>query len=237
MGYAKPEEEEKVESEDAEVSNGLWVLSAKSFTKHVEKGDHFIKFYAPWCGHCQSLAPTFKDLAKEYEDSPKVKIGKLDCTQAGDICQNNQVRGYPTLHYIRDGKIVETYKGGRDLSSLKDFITTMTDGEKTEKAEDVKSSVKHLNTDNFDGAIKEGVTFVKFFAPWCGHCKRLAPTWEELAAKFEGKDGIAIAKVDCTEDNNRNRELCTAQGVSFSTTAFRSSPFMYISCRSQGSQL
>ena len=45
MGYEQPEEE-KVEPEDAVVDNGLYVLNEKSFKNHVEKGDHFIKFYA-----------------------------------------------------------------------------------------------------------------------------------------------------------------------------------------------
>ena len=81
-------------------------------------------------------------------------------------------------------------------------------------AEEVKSAVAHLHKDNFDAEIKEGVTFIKFFAPWCGHCKRLAPTWEELAGKFAENAGVKIAKVDCTEGNNKNREICTAQGVS-----------------------
>ena len=47
MGIEQPEPE-KVESEEAIVDNGLYVLNEKSYAKHVETGDHFIKFYAPW---------------------------------------------------------------------------------------------------------------------------------------------------------------------------------------------
>merc|ERR1739848_976369 len=107
--------------EDAIVDNGLYVLNEKSFAKHIESGDHFVKFYAPWCGHCQRLAPAWAELAKAFEDGDKVKVAKLDCTQAQSVCQDNNVRGYPTLQYIRNGEVVETYKGGRDLNSLKDF--------------------------------------------------------------------------------------------------------------------
>ena len=56
------------------------------------------------------------------------------------------------------------------------------------------SDVLTLTNDNFDQALADNsVIMVKFYAPWCGHCKSLAPVWEEIATDLKEK-GIAIAK-------------------------------------------
>lgn len=55
-------------------------------------------------------------------------------------------------------------------------------------------------------------------APWCGHCKRLLPVWQQLAEKFVGDSSVKIAKVDCTLQENR--DLCSEQEVNGFPTLF-----------------
>lgn len=49
---------------------------------------------------------------------------------------------------------------------------------------------------NFDEQIKEGVSLVDFWAPWCGPCKMIAPVLEDLAKDVEGKANIVKLDVD-----------------------------------------
>uniref|UniRef100_A0A915E529 protein disulfide-isomerase n=1 Tax=Ditylenchus dipsaci TaxID=166011 RepID=A0A915E529_9BILA len=81
--------------------------------------DVFIKFYAPWCGHCKNLAPTFEKLA-EMLSSEDVIVAKFDA-QEHEVPSLFNVRGYPTLYWLpknaKDSPIA--YQGGR---SVEDFI-------------------------------------------------------------------------------------------------------------------
>jgi thioredoxin 1 len=56
-----------------------------------------------------------------------------------------------------------------------------------------------LNSSNFDATIKDGVTLVDFWAPWCGPCRMLTPTIDALADKYAGKANIC--KVNTDEEN------------------------------------
>ncbi len=54
--------------------------------------------------------------------------------------------------------------------------------------------VLHLTETTYDAAVSQGVALVDFWATWCGPCKMLAPTIEELASQYDGK--AVVAKVD-----------------------------------------
>ncbi|KAG1677671.1 Thioredoxin domain-containing protein 5 [Nymphon striatum] len=186
----------------------LTELTDDTFEKFVEHGKHFIKFYAPWCGYCQKLAPTWESLADSLKYDPTMHISKVDCTENRNVCKEMEVKGYPTLIWISNGKKVEKYAGGRSHEDLKEYVSKMlsTAGEATDdKAPEVKepaSGTVELTGKNFDSAMQKEVAFVKFFAPWCGHCKALAPTWTQLATKFVSSPNIMIAKVDCTVEQD-----------------------------------
>jgi len=62
------------------------------------------------------------------------------------------------------------------------------------------SKYLELTQETFDKTIKEGVTMVDFWAPWCGPCRMIAPVIEELAEDFEGKAKIAKVNTDENQD-------------------------------------
>ncbi|KAL6914068.1 hypothetical protein ACHAPO_002516 [Fusarium lateritium] len=66
-----------------------------------------------------------------------------------------------------------------------------------------------LTPENFDTLVTNSKDpwFIKFYAPWCSHCKAMAPTWQQLAKKMQGK--LNIGEVNCEADH----KLCTQMGV------------------------
>ncbi len=79
-----------------------------------------VDFWAPWCGPCRMVGPIVEELANEYVG--KVKIGKLNTDENGDVPANFQIRGIPTLMIFKGGKLVNQLVGAAPKASLKNFL-------------------------------------------------------------------------------------------------------------------
>ena len=100
-------------------------LTEDNFVSKVSASPHFVMFFAPWCGHCKRLAPTWEELAGKRNTEKEVTIAKVDCTEQTALCSAQDVTGYPTLKFFKSGAEKEDgvkYRGGRDLDSLQKFI-------------------------------------------------------------------------------------------------------------------
>jgi protein disulfide-isomerase len=78
----------------------------------------FIKFYAPWCHHCQMMAPNWAQMAKEMKG--KLNVGEVNCEVERRLCKDAHVNAYPTILFFRGGERVE-YDGLRGIGDLISF--------------------------------------------------------------------------------------------------------------------
>ncbi|KAF2824533.1 thioredoxin-like protein [Ophiobolus disseminans] len=100
-------------------------LTAEKFEKAVTNtmDPWFIKFYAPWCHHCQALAPNWHNLARQMRGH--LNIGEVNCDEQKKLCKQAGVRGYPTMLLFRGGERIE-YDGLRGIGDLLSYAEQVT---------------------------------------------------------------------------------------------------------------
>ncbi|XP_058469880.1 protein disulfide-isomerase A6 isoform X2 [Solea solea] len=209
-------------------SDDVVELTVSNFNREVIQSDSLwlIEFYAPWCGHCQSLAPDWKKAATALKGI--VKVGAVDADQHKSLGGQYGVRGFPTIKIFGGNKNKpEEYQGGRSsqaivdgaMNALRSLVKDRLSGKSGSSGSSGKQSggskqdVVELTNDNFDRLVLDSgdVWMVEFFAPWCGHCKNLEPEWAAAASavKEQTKGKVHLGAVDATV----HQDLSSRYGV------------------------
>lgn len=189
-----------------------------------------VKFFAAWCGHCKNMAQDYEDLAKAYKiHSKNLIIAELDGDNNPESIKKYNIEGYPTLYLFKKGSSPVSLPPTtpRTFDGLSEFLHQETGLKIAPRLS--TSNVVILNSENFDSTVKDKCSFIKFFTPWCGHCKNMAQDYEKLASVFKAEPNVVIGKINCDD----YRDTCTRFSVAGYPTLklFKESPEDYTGSR------
>merc|ERR1712017_13292 len=133
------EETEEIKSEE----NVLVVTQANWDKVVTPESNVLVEFYAPWCGHCQSLAPEYAKAATRLNElKSDISLAKVDATIETKLAETYGVQGFPTIKFFKQGTPIE-YGGGRTGEEIIAWLNKKTGppAKVLETAEDVKAFV------------------------------------------------------------------------------------------------
>lgn len=218
-------------------------LNPSNFKSKVlnSNGVVLVEFFAPWCGHCQALTSIWEKAATVLKGV--ATVAALDADAHKSLAQEYGIKGFPTIKVFSSGKPPIDYQGARDVKPIAEFaiqqikailkerLSGKETGGSSEKTE--TSASVELTSRNFDEFVlkSKDIWIVEFFAPWCGHCKKLAPEWKKAANNLKGK--VKLGHVDCDAE----KSLMSRFGVQGFPTilvfgADKGSPYPYEGLRS-----
>ncbi len=208
-------------------TSAVVTLTPENFDQEVIASDDvwLIEFYAPWCGHCKKLTPDWESAAKTLAGTG-VKLGAVDADAFRELGGRFSVQGFPTIKVFGfDKKSPKDYEGGRSASTIIQSAKralknaqNAKEGKPEEPEEKPKQEVPvgfYVGTDvveltdaTFESDVINGKEpwLIEFYAPWCGHCKNLAPAWKAAATELAGA-GFKIGAVDATVHEKYSKQF------------------------------
>ncbi|SAL98359.1 hypothetical protein [Absidia glauca] len=181
-----------------------------AFESLTQSGFWFVEHFSPYCRFCIDfeLAEEESVLAQTHD----IHFGTIDCSIHGDFCNEHGITGYPTMNLYVNGTFAQSYIGARSKVAIKSYLlhqhakrtasTTTRGGNSSGNGTLVKRPNPNGRSIALNGRLlKQAIDqldrpyFVKFYAPWCPHCQRLAPLWTRLA--MELKNQVDVAEVNC----------------------------------------
>lgn len=190
-------------------------VGPETYSGYMSAGIPLAYIFAETPEERKELADSLKPLAEEYRG--KLNFATIDAKQFGAHAGNlnlptDKFPSFAIQETVKNQKFPFDIEKKIELASVKSFVDDFVAGkvEPSIKSEPIPETqegpvtvvvAKQYNEIVLDD---EKDVLIEFYAPWCGHCKALAPKYDDLAslyAKSEYKDKVVIAKVDATAND------------------------------------
>ncbi|XP_055340028.1 protein disulfide-isomerase 2-like [Paramacrobiotus metropolitanus] len=206
---------DKIISFVKENSLPLFIEFNQNSAQRIFSGDlknHLLIFMSKDAENFQRINDSVRELAKGYKNKLLFVFVNIDNEENSRITEffGLQKEDFPAVRLISLADQLVKYKpdvAELNPEKLKVFIDDYLAGklkphlnsQEVPKDWDAQP-VKVLVGKNFDEVAfdKKKDVLVEFYAPWCGHCKKLSPIYDELGEKFQSRDDVVIAKMDAT---------------------------------------
>ncbi|KAF0701384.1 Aste57867_8086 [Aphanomyces stellatus] len=183
-----------------EEEENVLVLTDENFEEAIAANDYLlVEFYAPWCGHCKSLAPEYAKAATALlENDPPLRIAKMDATAHSKAGEKYGVSGFPTLKFFKgdtDAAAVKAYTGGRTADEIEKWVVK--NSGPAVKIIETAAELKKL-TDANDVVV-------------LAHIDAAAGTQKDILEKVADSEEIAV--IVATTDASLSEDVATAGSV------------------------
>merc|ERR1712198_248914 len=182
---------------------------------------HMLIFLSKEAGHYDSYTEVARNVAKKYKGQVLFVTINTDEEDHSRIMEFFGMKKdeVPGLRIIKLEEDMAKYKPeSYDITedNLTTFVKNFLDGKLKQHllTQDLPddwdaTGVKVLVSSNFDDVVfnKEKEVLVEFYAPWCGHCKQLAPIYDQLGEKYKDHESIVIAKMDATANELEHTKI------------------------------
>lgn len=190
---------------------------------------HLLMFLSKEAGHIEKIAHPSKEVAKDFRDKVLFVSINADEEDHQRILEFFGMKKdeVPAMRLIKLEEDMAKYKPSNDdlsADAIRTFVQSFLDNKlkqhllSQELPEDWdKTSVLTLVSSNFDEVVfnKDNDVLVEFYAPWCGHCKQLAPIFDQLGDKFKDNANIVVAKIDATANELEHTKITSFPTLKF----------------------